>query len=66
MHAKFSLGMRFAEDLGASSTSLTDVIPAWIAGIQVNMDVSGASLRTWISAIHAGMTDLQLMDCSRV
>jgi hypothetical protein len=32
------------------------VIPAWIAGIQVDMDVSAASLRTSMPAIHAGMT----------
>ena len=32
------------------------VIPAWSAGIQVDMDVPEASLRTWLPAIHAGMT----------
>jgi hypothetical protein len=32
------------------------VIPAWSAGIQADMDVSGRILRTWMPAIHAGMT----------
>jgi len=33
------------------------VIPAWSAGIQIDMDVSGRILRTWMPAIHAGMTE---------
>jgi hypothetical protein len=33
------------------------VIPAWSAGIQADMDVSGRILRTWMPAIHAGMTE---------
>ncbi len=33
------------------------VVPAWTAGTQVNMDVSGRILRAWIPAIHAGMTE---------
>jgi len=33
------------------------VIPAWSAGIQVNMDVSGASLQAWMPAIRAGMME---------
>jgi len=32
------------------------VIPAWNAGIQADMDVSGRILRTWMPASHAGMT----------
>ena len=32
------------------------VIPAWSAGIQADTDVSGRILRTWMPAIHAGMT----------
>jgi hypothetical protein len=36
---------------------LLSVIPAWIAGIQVDMDASGCILRTWMPAIHAGMTE---------
>jgi hypothetical protein len=32
------------------------VIPAWSAGIQADMDVSGRILRAWMPAIHAGMT----------
>ena len=34
------------------------VIPAWSAGIQADMDVSGRILRNWMPAIHAGMTML--------
>jgi hypothetical protein len=30
------------------------VIPAWNAGIQVDMDVSGRILRAWMPAVHAG------------
>jgi hypothetical protein len=33
------------------------VIPAWTAGIQADMDVSGRILRPWMPAIHAGMTN---------
>ena len=33
------------------------VVPAWSAGTQVHMDVSGRILRAWMLAIHAGMTD---------
>ena len=36
--------------------SLDGVIPAWSAGIQADTDVSGRILRTWMPAIHAGMT----------
>jgi hypothetical protein len=38
------------------SRTLDRVIPAWSAGIQADMDVSERILRTWIPAIHAGMT----------
>ena len=31
--------------------------PAWTAGTQVDMDVSGRILRAWMPAIHAGMTE---------
>jgi hypothetical protein len=33
------------------------VVPAWNAGTQVHMDVSGCILRAWMPAIHAGMTE---------
>ena len=33
------------------------VVPAWTAGSQVDMDVSGRILRGWMPAIHAGMTE---------
>ena len=33
------------------------VVPAWTAGTQVDMDVSGRILRAWMPAIHAGMTE---------
>jgi hypothetical protein len=33
------------------------VVPAWSAGTQVDMDVSGRILRAWMPAVHAGMTD---------
>jgi hypothetical protein len=36
------------------------VIPAWSAGIQIDMDVSGASLRIWMPAIHAGTTRISM------
>ena len=32
------------------------VVPAWTAGTQVDMDVSGRILRAWMPAIRAGMT----------
>jgi len=32
------------------------VVPGWSAGTQVHMDVSGRILRTWMPAVHAGMT----------
>jgi hypothetical protein len=35
------------------------VMPAWIAGIQVRKDASGASMSTWIPALHAGMTQIE-------
>ena len=38
------------------------VIPAWSAGIQADTDVSGRILRTWMPAIHAGMTS-SLFSC---
>ena len=34
------------------------VVPAWTAGTQVDMDVSGRILRAWMPAIHAGMTEV--------
>jgi hypothetical protein len=33
------------------------VIPAWSAGIEIDIDVSGRIPRTWMPAIHAGMTE---------
>ena len=36
---------------------LDSVIPAWSAGIQADMDVSGRILQTWMPAIHAGVTN---------
>jgi hypothetical protein len=33
-----------------------DVVPAWSVGTEVYTDVSGRILRTWMPAIHAGMT----------
>jgi hypothetical protein len=45
---------------------LDSVIPAWSAGIQSDMDVFGRILRTWMPAIHAGMTKLcSFMFCGR-
>jgi hypothetical protein len=42
------------------------VIPAWSAGIQANMDVSGGVLANWMPAIHAGMTKICIfMFCGR-
>jgi len=42
------------------------VIPAWSAGIQADMDVSGRILHTWMPAILAGMTKLSIfMFCGR-
>jgi hypothetical protein len=42
--------------LGQFKNRLDYVIPAWTAGIQADTDVSGRILRTWMPAIHAGMT----------
>jgi hypothetical protein len=42
--------------VSSSSIPLDGVIPAWNAGIQDHTDVSGRILRTWMPAIHAGMT----------
>jgi hypothetical protein len=48
------------------STTRDCVIPAWSAGIQADMDVSGCILRTWMPAIHAGMTKISIfMFCRR-
>jgi hypothetical protein len=33
------------------------VVPAWSAGTQVHMDVSGGVPAAWMPAIRAGMTD---------
>ena len=45
---------------------LDSVIPAWSAGIQADMDVSGCILHTWMPAIHAGKTKLSIfMFCGR-
>jgi hypothetical protein len=42
------------------------VIPAWSAGIQADMDVSGRIRHTWMPAIDAGMTKLSIfMFCGR-
>jgi hypothetical protein len=47
------------------STILDSVIPAWSAGIQADMDVSGR-IQTWMPAIHAGMTEISIfMPCRR-
>jgi hypothetical protein len=35
----------------------TVVVPAWSAGSQFHMDVSGGILPAWMPAVHAGMTD---------
>jgi hypothetical protein len=32
------------------------VVPAWTAGTQIDTDVCRRVLRTWMPAIHAGMT----------
>ena len=45
--------MSFAQLKGKTANS---VIPAWRAGIQIDMDVSETSMHTWMPAIHAGMT----------
>jgi len=42
------------------SRLLDCVIPAWSAGIQADMDVSGRILRTWMPAIRAGMTKISV------
>jgi hypothetical protein len=40
--------------------------PAWSAGIQADVEVSGRILRIWMPAIHAGMTKLSMfMFCAR-
>jgi hypothetical protein len=39
------------------------VIPAWSAGIQIDMDVSGRILRAWMPAVHAGMTEEKFVIC---
>jgi hypothetical protein len=45
---------------------LDSVIPAWSAGIQADVEVSGRILRIWMPAIHAGMTKLSMfMFCAR-
>jgi hypothetical protein len=45
---------------------LDSVIPAWSAGIQADMDVSGRILHIWMPALHAGMTKLSIfMFCGR-
>jgi hypothetical protein len=36
--------------------SLACVIPAWSAGIQTDTDVPGRIQRSWMPALHAGMT----------
>jgi hypothetical protein len=55
-----------AMGLGQFKNLLDYVIPAWTAGIQTDTDVSGASLRTWVPAIHAGMTMICIfMFCRR-
>jgi hypothetical protein len=36
------------------------VVPAWTAGTQVDMDVSGRILRAWMPAIRAGMTEAKI------
>jgi hypothetical protein len=43
-----------------SSETPDRVIPAWSAGIQVDMDVSAASLRAWMPAVRAGMTEISI------
>jgi hypothetical protein len=55
------------EGLGQSwYDSSISVIPAWSAGIQADVDVSGRILRPWMPAIHAGMTKLCIfMFCGR-
>jgi len=40
-------------------TDFDFVVPAWSAGTQGYVDVSGGILRTWVPAIHAGMTDFE-------
>jgi hypothetical protein len=52
--------------LGQFKNLLDYVIPAWTAGIQADTDVSGRILRTWMPAIHAGMTMICIfMFCRR-
>jgi hypothetical protein len=38
--------------------NLDCVVPAWRAGIQIDMDVSGLILRIWVPLIYAGMTEM--------
>ena len=45
--------MRFAQ---LKQRSVNSVIPAWRAGIQVDMDVSGRVLANLDTGYHAGMT----------
>jgi hypothetical protein len=54
-------------DFSHFKQSLFDcVIPAWSAGIQINMDVSGSIPATWMPAIRAGMTRITIfMFCGR-
>jgi hypothetical protein len=55
---KWNLLRKFRVRSSVNASRLYDVvIPARSAGIQVDMDVSGRILRTWIPAIHAGMTE---------
>jgi hypothetical protein len=55
------------EPRSAFGQLLDSVIPAWSAGIQTDMDASGRILRTWMPAIHAGMTKLYVfMFCGLV
>jgi hypothetical protein len=39
---------------------LDDVIPAWSAGIQADMDVSGRIFAKLMPAVHAGMTIISI------
>jgi hypothetical protein len=55
-----SFEIRAEGHISVSAESLGCVIPAWSAGIQADMDVSGRILRTWMPAIHAGMTEIRV------
>ncbi|GEM_PF-1920835 len=48
----------YRHEIRVSYVNTRLVVPAWTAGTQVNMDVSGRILRAWMPAIHAGMTKL--------